>query len=255
MSAVNGSASSGLRLVTRDGEVLGGRWWEAARSEGAAVVLVHGFTGSKDEPSVVATAEAISAAGHDVLAYDARGHRGSSGQCTLGDLERLDVAAAVDAARDRADRIVLVGASMGAIAVLRHAADEPHLAGVVSVSSPSRWRLPRTGRTVLATALTRTSVGRRVAARYMDVRLAPRWTNPEAPEALAARITVPLAIVHGTEDRFVLPREAEELALAAGGRCRLHMVPKMGHAFDRVATPAVLSAIEWVLASEPSPAR
>jgi pimeloyl-ACP methyl ester carboxylesterase len=234
-------------LTTEDGVRLAARWWEAERPSGAAVVLVPGFTGSKDEPKTRAVARAL-AAHHDVLAYDARGHHGSDGLCTLGDLERLDVAAAVTAARERADRVVAVGASMGAIAVLRYAAADPDLAGVVSVSSPALWRFPRNVRTVLATALTRTELGRRIAARRLHVRVSPEWHDPAPPRTLAAAIRVPLAVVHGREDRFVPPSEAVLLAAVAPNG-RLFLVPGMGHAFDRAAVPAIVEAVDWALSA------
>src|SRR5262249_8934690 len=95
------------------------RRWLHADAPRAAVVLVHGFSASADHPDVCDLAEVLHTDGVDVVCYDARGHGTSEGHSTLGDLERHDVAAAVDAARDRSDRVVLVGASMGAIAALR----------------------------------------------------------------------------------------------------------------------------------------
>src|SRR3954469_2238102 len=139
-------------LRTEDGLHLPARWWHADHAR-AVVVLVHGFTASKDDPAVGAVAERMRAAGYDVISYDARGHGASAGLSTLGDMERHDVAAAVDAARPRGMPLILVGASMGAIAVLRHAAECEGLAGVVTVSSPSRWELPRNWRSVLAAGL------------------------------------------------------------------------------------------------------
>src|SRR5207248_657895 len=146
-----------------------------------AVVLVHGFASSKDHPLVIAAARALRDAGFSVLTYDGRGQGKSEGLCTLGDLERHDVGAAVAFARDHAAAVVVVGASMGAIAVLRHASDDPDLGGVVAVSSPALWRFPRNPRALLAAGLTRTPPGRLLAARWMGVRLAPRWSSAEAP--------------------------------------------------------------------------
>ena len=168
-------------FTTTDDVVLTGRHWVRTDAPRAAVVLVHGFTASANDPAVCDVAEALHADGVDVVCYDARGHGTSEGHSTLGDLERHDVAAAVEAARERNDRVVLVGASMGAIAALRYAAHADGLAGVVSVSCPAQWRLPRNVQGVLAAGLTRTRVGRAVASRWMGVQVAPRWTNPEPP--------------------------------------------------------------------------
>jgi len=234
-------------LRTSDGVLLAGRSWPASGDRRAAVVLAHGFSASKDEPAVVAVAEALQHRGYDVVCYDARGHGSSEGDCTLGDLERHDVAAAVAEARQRCGSVVLVGASMGAIAVLRYAVSDPDLAGVVTVSSPAGWRVPRTARTLLAAGLTRTALGRRCAARYMRLRISPRWTHPEPPAALAARLTCPLAVVHGERDRFINPREAAALYSFAGGPRHLRLVPGMGHAFEAAAIPAICESVAWVL--------
>ncbi|MFB3737951.1 MAG: alpha/beta hydrolase [Candidatus Velamenicoccus archaeovorus] len=239
-------------LVTRDGVVLAARWWLPSGGDRATVVLAHGFSASKDDGQLVAVAEVLRRAGYAVLSYDARGHAGSGGLCTMGDLERLDVAAAVAEARTRSAPVVAVGASMGAIAVLRYAATDPDLAGVVSVSSPALWRLPSNVRTLGAAMLTRTRAGRRLAERWMHVRVSPRWDDPEPPKRLAARLSVPLAVVHGGRDRFIEPSEAPLLA-AAAPRARLLLVPAMRHAFDRAAVPAVREAVDWVLEASAHP--
>lgn len=235
-------------FTTTDDVVLTGRRWLCADAPRAAVVLVHGFSASADDPDVCALAEALHDDGNDVVCYDARGHGTSEGHSTLGDLERHDVAAAVDAARDRDGRVVLVGASMGAIAALRYAAYDDGLAGVVSVSCPARWRLPRNVRGVLAAGLTRTRVGRAMAARWMGVQVAPRWTNPEPPVDLVPKVHTPVAFVHGAGDRFVPTADAEELFGLAHEPRRLQIVAGMGHAFEAQAVPAIRDAVEWALA-------
>jgi alpha-beta hydrolase superfamily lysophospholipase len=154
-------------LRTADGLTLAADAWLTREPATAAVVLVHGFGGHRHDATVVAMAHELRAEGHAVITYDLRGHGESEGLCTLGDLERLDVAAAVVAARDLAPRVVLVGASLGAIAALRYAVDvttDLDLAGVVTVSAPAQWRLT-TPRTALAAALTRTRIGRSLARR------------------------------------------------------------------------------------------
>ena len=243
-------------LHTADDVDLAADVWLAPEAPTTAVVLVHGFAAHRRDPSVTAVASELRAAGHVVLAYDMRGHGESGGLCTLGDAERLDVAAATAAARDLAPHVVLVGASLGAVAVLRHAVDDADLAGVVTVSSPARWRL-RTPRAALAAVLTRTRAGRRLARR-LGVRLDATWRWAEPPDALAAQLAAPLAVVHGTDDRFMPAGEAEILYGAGGaaglapGRRRLDVVERMGHAFCRVGS--VRSALPSTGAS-PSPPR
>jgi pimeloyl-ACP methyl ester carboxylesterase len=240
-----------LALRTSDGLSLVADAWLPPEPATSAVVLVHGLGGHRQNATVLAMAHELWADGHGVITYDMRGHGESGGLCTLGDLERLDVAAAVAAAGGLAPRVVLVGASLGAIAVLRYAAGvsegaDSALAGVVTVSAPARWRLT-TARTALAAALTRTPMGRALARRR-GVRLDRRWSRPEPPDALAARLTVPLAVVHGRDDRFMPTSEAQVLHDAAPGHRRLDLVTGMGHAYGAQGLEPIRGAVAWCLA-------
>jgi pimeloyl-ACP methyl ester carboxylesterase len=245
-----------LTLHTADGLTLTADAWLPVEPAAAAVVLAHGFTAHRRDPSVMAMAHDLRDAGHAVVVPDMRGHGQSDGLCSLGDREGLDVAAAAAAARDLAPRVVLVGASLGAIAVLRHGVDDPELAGVVTVSSPAQWKV-RTPRAAFAAALTRTGAGRRLARR-LGARLDPTWRWSEPPDALAARLAVPLAVVHGTGDRFMPASEAEILHASGAsadptgprGRRRLDLVPDMGHAFCTRGLDAVTDAVAWCLAQD-----
>ena len=239
-------------LTTGDGVELAVRTWSAIGEARAAVVLVHGLAATKDNHELIAVAAALQDCGFDVLAYDARGHGCSSGICTLGDLERHDVAAAVALAGEGGLPVVVVGASMGGIAVLRHAADDSSVAGVVTVSTPADWRLHRSPGTLLLTGMIRTRLGRAFAARLFRVRLSPYWSNAEPPRALAARVRSPLAVVHGERDRFIPAREAAGLFSAGGGERRLFLVPRMGHAFHPAAVPVICEAVDWALAASPA---
>lgn len=240
-----------LVLRTADGLDLVADAWLTPEPAASAVVLVHGIGGRRHDATLVAMAHELRADGHAVITYDMRGHGESEGLCTLGDLERLDVAAAVVAARERAPRVVLVGASLGAIAVLRYAVGVPEghdgdIAGVVTVSAPAQWRLT-TPRTAVAAALTRTRLGRSLARRR-GVRLDRRWDWPEPPDALAARLTVPLAVVHGRDDRFMPTSEAQVLHDAAPGHRRLDLVTGMGHAYGTRGLEPISDAVAWCLA-------
>jgi pimeloyl-ACP methyl ester carboxylesterase len=217
------------------------------------IVLVHGFAASSEEPDVVALAQSLHASGFEVIAYDARGHGGSTGACTLGDLERHDVASAVAAAGGAGVPTVVVGASMGAIATLHYAAlrdlatPSPSIAGLVMVSCPARWTLPRNARGILSAVMTQTSLGRWVARRHLGVRIARHLRRPPAPVEMVARIEVPIAIVHGTDDPFIGVAAAIDLHDAASDPRRLTIVEGMGHAIPAAATVPVQQAVEWVL--------
>jgi pimeloyl-ACP methyl ester carboxylesterase len=216
----------------------------------AAVVIVHGFSASAACPNVEALAAALHADDYDVVTYDARGHGNAPGASTLGDHERHDVAAAVELARTRTPRVIVVGASMGAIAALRYAVSDHALSGLVLVSCPAAWRLPRNVYGVLAALMTRTSPGRALNKRLTGVTVAPKWSNPEAPIGLVPQLRVPVAFIHGTDDRFIPVRNAAELWELAPEPKELEVVRGMGHAYEIGATAPIRTAVSWALAHE-----
>jgi alpha-beta hydrolase superfamily lysophospholipase len=237
-----------VELITSDDVHLRARRWDATGLARATVVLVHGFAAGLDEAKLVALADALRDAGFDVLGYDARGHGESGGGTTLGDLERLDVAAAVTEVRDAGRPVLLVGASAGAIAALRFAASSPGtVAGLVSVSCPAWWRLPLNARGLLSMLLTQTPLGRECARRLMGVRIARGGPRPAPPIDLVGEVQAPVAIVHGRRDPFISVEAAEALFAAAHDPRRLDLVDGLGHAFEPEATPAILTALDWCL--------
>ena len=243
-------APSNSELVTADGVHLAARRWRGRAGTGA-VVLVHGFGASSHEARVVALAEELNCRGHEVLAYDGRGHGASDGHCTLGHDEVRDVAAAVDALRGSQRPTVLVGASMGAIAVLRYAAREPaDIAGVVSVSCPARWRLPRNIHGVLSAIMAQTRFGHWYARRHLRVRLAPKVPRGPEPIELIRRVRTPVTIVHGLDDPFLVPQNAEDLYAAASEPRRLDLVSGGRHAFDGTSAARLAEHVAWVLDPE-----
>jgi pimeloyl-ACP methyl ester carboxylesterase len=170
----------------------------------------------------------------------------------LGDLEARDVAAAVAWAKPAGLPIVVVGASMGAVAALRFAASGgSDLAGVVAVSAPATWRVRRSLHGVLLYVLTRTSFGRGYVRRRVGVRVDPRWSDPPAPVELVRRISVPVAVVHGRRDHYIASGDAEIIYQAAASpRKRLYQVRGMGHAYHEKAVPVVVEAVGWILGAE-----
>jgi pimeloyl-ACP methyl ester carboxylesterase len=126
-------SSEGLRL----------RAWLARGDEArAAAVLVHGLGDSLE--SYVDSGAVLHRRGHGVLLLDLRAHGGSEGRyTTLGGREREDVRAALRALRERGlgrQGFVLLGVSMGAVAALRAAAEEPDVRAVVAEAPYDDYR-------------------------------------------------------------------------------------------------------------------
>lgn len=116
--------SEGLRLRT---------WTTVGDRQRASFVVAHGVGDSLE--SFADLAERLHQRGHTVTLVDLRGHGGSEGRlCTLGAREREDVRAAAAALGEHGlsgSGLVLMGFSMGSVAVLRAAADRTDLKAVI----------------------------------------------------------------------------------------------------------------------------
>ncbi len=254
---------AGQVLLTADGVRLSARHDPqrgAARDRRGqlAFVVAHGFTGSWRSPTPRAMARVLSGHG-GVVAFDFRGHGSSTGRSTVGDLEVLDLAAAVAWARLLGyGRIVPVGWSMGAGVAVRYSALAPpaeRVDAVVAVSGPSRWYYRGTRPMQWLHRGIGTRIGRGVMALAFSTRIAASGWDPwpEPPDAVAARLApTPLLVVHGDRDRYFPLEHARWLAQAAGPTAELWIESGMGHA-EAGATPALLHRIaSWAGAASSS---
>lgn len=234
-------------METEDGVHLQGAW-QRCEDPAAVAVVVHGFAASVEDPGIRQLSAQLSASSFDVLSYDARGHGESGGQSGVGSAEHHDVAAATAVAAGQGLPVVLVGVSMGVVGIVRHLSDgsDPAVAGAVLVSGPARWRMSANPVGVLTALLTKTAVGRNLAARHLRVRIAPGWRTGEAPEEMLRRVSVPVAVVHGAKDRLLSPDHGNRLHRSAGGLSRLDIVADMGHGVRDSGWPWVVESAQWV---------
>ena len=100
---------------------------EAGDGSAAAppLVLAHGLTATRRY--VVHGSRALERAGHRVVSYDARGHGESDPAPDPGAYEYSDLVGDLEAVLDdrELERVVLVGASMGAATTLAYALAHP----------------------------------------------------------------------------------------------------------------------------------
>lgn len=217
-------------------------WWLPGAEGAAAVVGVHGAGANRSH--LLEVAPFLHRAGHPVLLFDLREHGTSDGAgrgLGFGPRESRDVSAAVAFARSRggAERVAVLGSSLGATAVLLAAARDPAIDAVIAEnpwariehvmrSAPQR---PRFVPDAFLTAIRATAywrVGALGAPEPLDVvdRIAPR----------------PLLLLHGTEDRMIPPAESELLFAAAGQPVELWIAPGAGHSALYDTDPAAFRA-------------
>ncbi|GAA4898920.1 alpha/beta hydrolase family protein [Stackebrandtia albiflava] len=241
------STESTLFLRTGDGVRISARY--LPKDSDTAFVVGHGFSGSWRNPRARAIAGILHGRAA-LLAIDFRGHGGSTGVSTVGDLEVHDVQAAVEFLRERGHRrIAVVGFSMGAAVAVRHAGLFGGVAAVAAVSGPAHWYYRGTPRMRLLHLAVERRLGRAVSRLALRTRIsAAGWrTVPAPPWELAGKISpAPLLVVHGTEDRFFPLRHAHALYAAAAEPKELWIEPGMGHA-ESAMTPALVGRLgDWL---------
>ena len=225
---------------TKDGVAIHGTRLGDHGAGSSAIVLAHRLMGWHRKPRFAQFAEFLSDR-FAVYVFDHRGHGASGGVSDFGGAETFDVETVAEfAAGDGHDRLVTVGTSMGAIAVIRHAALMGGPDMVVAISSLAYWDWhggAQPGARRDFHQRVGTSAGR-AALRAWGVRLPEEWEEPESPEEVVGKIApVPLVIVHGRNDHLFSEDHAHRLFEAAGQPKRLLLGDRFGHAEDGL-TPA-----------------
>ena len=261
-----------VRLRSRDGVRLTGRWLAAEPEEGwatdprEAILLLHGWSGSVT-PDLLDVGPFLRRTAA-VLGLDFRGHGGSDDAPTSFGLNEVeDVAGALAWLGERGiRRVALVGSSMGGITAIAAvvvlgdgrlgSADGDPAAPAVTVDAP-RPRIVA----VVADSVTpelalvvanrlRVPFGRRIA-NHAFTRMArriggdPRDTEPIAVVGLLEDL--PLLLVHGAEDRTVRMEDADRLVAAAPAGSRHLVIEGAGHAEGHAVDPAAYEAAVNVL--------
>ena len=226
-----------VALTTADGVSISAARLLGPPDAPAVVVLVHGFLNSSRSPVVHGFARLLASKVH-VVAPDLRGHGRSGGRVTLGALEPLDVAAAVDAAHDAWPGlpVVTVGTSLGGIAVLRHAGIIGGVAGTVGISAPA-WYDPdtRDGARRL-TRLVESAAMRQVAARFLRTRVGVLPPVDDMAPVVAEIAPAFTVVVHDPDEDYFGEEHARAIYDAAREPKELWLLPGAGHGGD-VLTP------------------
>jgi dipeptidyl aminopeptidase/acylaminoacyl peptidase len=222
-----------ITIPSFDGIRLRGWWIESSR-DAPTIVALHGV--SKNRTDMMRVALLLNGAGFNVLILDGRAHGHSEGRyVTYGFHEQHDVRSAIDwlIAQKGIDgeRIGLVGESMGAAIALQAAARDKRIRAVWA-DSPFASLLRVTQEYV--SRLTRLPVPVLSPLLWTTVKMANYRGNFEAetvePARLAAKVTCPVFIVHGTADQLIDPEHSRNIYEALGGEKQIWLVEGAAHA-------------------------
>jgi uncharacterized protein len=200
------------------------------------VVYLHGIADNRG--SALTAIQRFLPLGFDVVAYDSRAHGASEGdRCTYGYFEKRDLQAVLD--QLDATNVVLIGHSLGAAIALQAAAVEPRVKAVVAAASFSDLRTIATER---ATMFPAWSLGPAFTRAERDGRFV---VDEVSPVIAAARISIPVLIVHGANDRDTALAHSQRVFAALNGPKEMITVPGAGH--NDVLRTAVWNQIQhWL---------
>jgi len=237
---VDRAAPDGCSDATFEGARVRLHGWRCAAqiSRRGTLVYLHGI--GDNRTSAAGMAAVFPAKGFDLIAYDSRAHGDSEGTaCTYGYYERLDLQRIV--AGSGSQPVVLVGVSLGGAVALQTAAIEPRISGVIAVDVFSSLRSIALER---APFIVNSWMADRAFARAeRDARFEVEGVDIVAA---ARRITIPVLLIHGEEDRETSPANSLRVLAALAGPKRLRLVSGAGHSAS-LAAPDVWHEIEdWI---------
>jgi uncharacterized protein len=214
-----------VSIQTADGLRLAG--WLAPRPGAPAVILLHGYPAEKSD--LLPLAAALHAR-FTVLLVDFRYFGESEGQVTtLGFRERDDVRRAVDLLHARGFTPVGVfGFSMGGAVGLLAAAEEPRIKAVVAYAAFADLRT--LGKELYAYLWVLRGPFVALLRLWARLFLGADITRP-APADAAARLGIPVFLIHSRQDDQIPFAHAERLqrALVANGAAQFAFVDRARH--------------------------
>ena len=215
------------------------RGWRCATTapRRGTIIYRHGIADNRG--SAAGIVERFVPRGFDVIAYDSRAHGASTGNiCTYGVLERQDLHRIMD--QSGVPDAVLIGHSLGAAVALQAAAGEPRVRAVVSAATFSDLRSIAIERAPFFFS------ERSIAAAFARTeRDGGFLIDAASPLLAAARISVPVLLIHGRSDTNTSSIHSQRVFDALTGPKRLMVVPGAGH--NDVLSSQVWNEIErWI---------
>jgi len=201
-------------------DLAGWRCATALQRRGTLIYL-HGI--SDNRKGARGLVDRFNALGLDVVAYDSRAHGESSGDaCTYGFYEKQDLRRVIDVVRP--GPVVLLGHSLGAAVALQEAATDPRVATVVAAEPFADLRTIATDRAPAFFTPLVIRLGLALAEWQAGFRV-----DEVSAVTAAARLTIPVLLIHGDSDWQTRPEHSRRIEAALGGPKRLVLVRGAGH--------------------------
>jgi uncharacterized protein len=185
------------------------------------IIYLHGIGDNRG--TAVGLVDRFVRGGFDLVAFDARAHGDSGGdRWTYGYYEKRDLRRVID--QIGADRVVVIGHSLGAAVALQAAPLDQRIRAVVAVATFSDLRTIATERAPFV------FTPRLIAGAFARAERDGNFkVDDVSPLKAAALITVPVLLVHGENDHNTPPAHSWRVFEALRGPKKLLVVPGAGH--------------------------
>jgi hypothetical protein len=232
-------------IIHSDDDTLFGALYTGERQEPRPTAIVlHGIPGIEKNTDI---AYALREAGWNALIFHYRGSWGSSGKYTLAGIPS-DVNAALNTLINGpyhvdADRIALVGHSLGGWAAIISAARNARVKAVVTIGGISdmrSWSLSPEEAMDMARFLNHTS-GSEILS---QIRALGQTRNPVDVVENVGRL--PILIVHGDADDVVPIDQARLLHERSNRTAELVVIESADHSFSRHRRRMVETVVKWL---------
>ena len=234
----------GIIFSSAGSNLLGSLYLGSGSGPRPTVVLLHGIPGIEKNTDL---AYALRDAGWNALIFHYRGSWGSEGEYTLAGIPD-DVGAAIDEMTSGnypvdAERIALIGHSLGGWAALVRAWRDPRVKAAVTIGGISNmrtWYLSPEQATEYARYLRGTGATEILS----QIRALGTTRNPV--DVISEMRTMPILIVHGNPDDVVSIEQAQALHKASGGSADLIVIDGADHTFSRQRRQMVERVVDWL---------
>ena len=216
---------SGHVVMTSDGVRISFYLYHQAGG-GKVLIICPGFFQSK-ETAIFEKLSRDLAQDQDVLCMDFRGHGRSGGLYTFSAKEGADLEAVLRWVHARYIHVVLLGFSLGAATAINVASQQGGVDGLIAVSAPMAFEeiefkfwTPE----AIRTGLTGLESG-------AGFRPGNPWLKKARPsDAIRHLATIPVLLIHGTDDPIISHRHSQRLYEMASDPKHMEIIPGGGHA-------------------------
>lgn len=174
----------------------------------SVAIICPGWFMTKDSRSFSEFANRLSKE-HDVIAMDFRGHGRSGGFYTFTSKEGNDLKAVVDFAKERYEKVFLIGFSLGGALVLLHGALEGDVDKIIAVSAPEDF--DKIENKMWHPNAWIPTFKKFEPKRWVSIRPSPVIAKKIKPADVVDRIKIPTLFVAGRHDVTVCPWHTEFL--------------------------------------------